>query len=95
MPYRAGDIIPRLCRVPETVLGDVEEGVCCLCGHVGYVVPLSLNLTNEDELAFREKYQRQKPVRCQNPVCARTFCQNCVAKYRGLCSFCGNRVDFL
>ena len=95
MAYKAGDKIPGLCKVPREVY-EVQEGVCSSCGDVGYVLAgLELNLQHDDELAFFQKYQRQKPLKCQVPDCGRVFCQACVAQSEGRCPDCRGRLEFL
>ena len=95
MAYKAGDLIPGLGRVPKEVR-EVQEGVCSSCGNTGYVLAgLHLNLRQEDEMAFYEKYSRQKPVKCQVPDCGRIFCQQCVVKSDGRCPDCRGRVEYL
>ena len=95
MAYKAGDVIPGLCRVPTEVY-EVQEGVCSSCGKTGYVFAgLHLNLQKDDEMAFYEKYNCQKPLKCQVADCGNVFCQKCVVKSDGRCPDCRGRVEYL
>ena len=97
MNYKAGDIIPGLCRVPKEVR-EVQEGICCLCGSKGYVLAgLGLSFRDdESQMVFMEKYQAQKPVVCQNPNCRRVYCQHCAReKCRTGCLACNVMIEFL
>ena len=96
MTYKAGDIIPGLGRVPDDVY-EVQEGVCSMCGKVGYVLAgMRLTFTDESVKAFFDKYQRQKPVRCQAQGCSRVYCQKCATeKGRGRCVACGGGLNYL
>ena len=95
MAYKAGDIIPNLGRVPKEVY-EVQEGMCSSCGNMGFVLAgLSLNLQQDDERAFFEKYQRQKPLKCQVSDCGKVFCQKCVAHSDGRCPDCRGKIEYL